>query len=351
MANPAQTAPQDLDDRLDLAVRNTAEVVTEDELRGRFERGDVKGYIGFEPSGKAHIGWKILANKIVDLQQAGVEMTVFLADWHAFINDKLGGDMQAIQECAKYMEGCFFALGLDPDKTTLVWASDLVRSPDYWELVLRIAKATSLARMKRAMDIMGREADEADKDTSKLFYPAMQVADIFYMDLDVAFGGMDQRHAHMLARDVAERVGHAKPVALHTPLVSGLKGGGRMEMLDQKMSKSDPDAAIFLDDAPEAIRAKMEGAYCPAGEVEGNPVLEILQHVVWPETGRLAVERPDKFGGDVAYDAFDDVVADVRDEELHPKDLKAAVGEALVEALAPVRDYFDRNPEYLERFG
>jgi tyrosyl-tRNA synthetase len=58
---------------------------------------------------------------------------------------------------------------------------------------LRIAKETSLARVRRATPVMGRRAEEVELDFSKLLYPIMQVADIFYLGVDVAVGGMDQR--------------------------------------------------------------------------------------------------------------------------------------------------------------
>src|SRR4030043_42996 len=114
--------------------------------------------------------------------------------------------------CGKYMQDCFEAMGIERDKLKFVYASEYVGDPKYWELVLRVSKATSVARVKRAMDIMGREENEAEKDLSKLFYPAMQVSDIYYLNLDVAYGGMDQRHAHMLARDVAKKLGKKPPV-------------------------------------------------------------------------------------------------------------------------------------------
>jgi tyrosyl-tRNA synthetase len=92
-----------------------------------------------------------------------------MADWHAYINDKLGGDIENIKLCGKYMEDCFEAMGVEHDKLKFVYASDYVGDPKYWELVLRVSKATSVARVKRAMDIMGRSEDEAERDLSKLF--------------------------------------------------------------------------------------------------------------------------------------------------------------------------------------
>ncbi len=110
----------------------------------------------------------------------------------------------------------------------------------------------------------------------------MQVTDIFYMDLDIAMGGMDQRHAHMLARDIAEKMGRKKPISLHGPLLSSLTGSGRMDQF-KKMSKSDPESAIFLSDSEEAIRRKISRAYCPQGTVQGNPVTDIARYIILPQ--------------------------------------------------------------------
>ncbi|MCK4415644.1 MAG: tyrosine--tRNA ligase, partial [Thermoplasmatales archaeon] len=228
-------------DKLQILTNNVEEIVTDEELKNVLNKEKPKAYIGFEPSGSVHIGWKICTNKIKDFLDCGFDFTVLLADWHAYINDKLDGDIEKIKLCGKYMEDCFASMGVDKDRVKFVYASDYVSDPAYWEIVLRTAKSMSVARVKRAMDIMGRSAEEAEKDLSKLFYPAMQVSDIFYLDLDVAYGGMDQRRAHMLAREVSKKLGRKTPVAMHTPLLTGLQAGGRMDPVEAKMSKSKPD--------------------------------------------------------------------------------------------------------------
>ncbi|EQD41168.1 tyrosyl-tRNA synthetase, partial [mine drainage metagenome] len=127
--------------------------------------------------------------------EAGLDVTVFLADWHAWINDKLGGDLPRIQASGRYMRGVFTALGADPERVRYRWAHELVDRSDYWARVVRVAKATSLARTRRAMSILGRSEEESALDTAKMFYPAMQAADIFELPVDLAYGGMDQRRA------------------------------------------------------------------------------------------------------------------------------------------------------------
>ncbi len=330
-----------------------AEIVSDDEFEALFARAEAgerpRAYIGFEPSGTAHVGWMVCTQTVRELADAGFEVIILLADWHAYINDKLGGDMGNIQRCAKYMEDAFEALGVPRDSVTYRYAEEFAGDANYWQMVINVAKHTSLARMRRAMDIMGRSGDEAEKDVSKFLYPAMQVADIFYMGIDLAYGGLDQRHAHMLARDVAKKIGKPAPVALHTPLVPNLKGGqGRMDPLEAKMSKSQPDSGIFIHDEAKAVQKKISKAHCPAGEKEDNPVLDLLRLVIWPRLKEgFHIERPEKFGGPLHYDSYEAVEAAFVAGDLHPMDLKNGCAAALNAILESVREYFAKNPDNL----
>jgi len=337
-------------DKVEVLTANTEEVVTIEEIKKVLSKDKPRGYIGFEPSGTVHLGWKICTNKIKDFLGCGFDFTVLMADWHAYINDKLDGDIEKIKLCGKYMEDCFAAMGVDNSKIKFVYASDYVGDPNYWELVLRVSKATSVARVKRAMDIMGRDAEEADKDLSKLFYPAMQVSDIFYLNLDVAYGGMDQRHAHMLARDVSKKLDRKPPVGIHTPLLTGLQAGGRMNPAEVKMSKSKPDSMISIHDKPDIVKSKIKKAYCPEKIVEGNPILELCKFVIFPELKdeSFLIERPEKFGGNLEFKTYKELEeAFVKD--LHPLDLKNAVADYINKILEPVHKYFEKNPSNFKK--
>lgn len=339
-----------LEERLSQVMQNTVEVVQEAELRDLLETADTpKAYIGLEPSGLVHLGTgPIQAQKVIDLQDSGFDVTVLLADWHAYINDKLGGDWEAIQASAELLQEAYRALGV-PKTVRFAYASELVADSDYWKDVLRAAKACSLARVRRALDIMGRHAEEAEQDVSKLFYPAMQVTDMHRLDLDLALGGMDQRRAHMLYREVSPKLGWKQVIALHTPMLSGLQGGGRMDSWDLKMSKSKPETAIFIHDAPEVIASKIEQAYCPPGRVEGNPVLQFAQYLLFPRLGPLEVSRASKYGGDVEYADYDALEEDYRDGTLHPQDLKAAVARSLNTLLEGPRKALTANGRALQQ--
>ena len=335
--------------REDLVARGAEEIVTRDELRSLLDRGGTpRAYIGLEPSGFLHLGTGfVVADKIRDLVEAGFHMIVYLADWHAYINDKLGGDLAAIQACGEYFKDGFRALGV-PEAVEYRYANEFVPRPEYWQKVIQVGKVSSIARIKRALTIMGRKEEEGDLDASKLLYPAMQVADISWMDLDLAYGGMDQRHAHMLYRDVAPRLGWKQVVALHTPLLPALDGSGRMDPTSGKMSKSRPDSSLFINDTAEEVTRKIGKAFCPPRETQGNPILEIARLILFPRRGALKLERDAKFGGDVTYDGYRDAANAFVRGDLHPTDLKRAVARAINAELAPVRGYFEAHPEHLE---
>jgi len=329
-------------------MRNVEEIITPSELE-EILKGNPRGYVGLEPSGRVHLGTGlIIGAKVKDLMREGVDMIVFLADWHAFINDKFGGDIEKIRLAGEYMKGVFGALDINP---RYVWADEIVSKKEYWEKVIRIAKKTTLKRAKRAMSIMGRKENEAELDSSKIIYPFMQVSDIFDMDLDIALGGMDQRHAHMLARDVAEKLGYKKPVAIHTVLLSGLKGSGRMDPIEAKMSKSKEGSAIFVEDSPEDIKRKMKKAFCPP-DAKGNPVLQIVKHIIFPYyTDKFVVPRDEKWGGDLVFNSYEDLEKTYLNGELHPMDLKNAVAEELIRILKPVREYVEKNDDIPRALG
>ena len=151
----------DVEERYRLVTRNAEEIVTEEELKKMLAtKGSPRAYIGFEPSGLVHLGWALVAAKIRDLVDAGFDVVVFMADWHAYINDKLGGDIERIRLCARYMQDAFESLGVPRDKVTYVLASQIMESTEYWGLLMKVGKVTSLSRVKRAMTIMGRKEDD-----------------------------------------------------------------------------------------------------------------------------------------------------------------------------------------------
>ncbi len=322
-------------DAYELITRNADEVVTEDEVRTLANAPDGKrAYVGYEPSGVLHIGHMLTATKLIDLQEAGFEVTVLLADVHAYLNDK--GSFEEIRETADRMKAQFIAYGLDEDKTEFVLGSAFQLDEEY-TLDLHAAElSTTLSRAQRAMAEIQR-GDHAK--VSQMVYPLMQALDIEYLDVDLAVGGLDQRKVHMLARETLPDLDYEVRPALHTPIIADLSSGVG------KMSSSD-GVTISMEDSREDIETKVNDAFCPPtadpepdgdGNERENPVLQLFQYHVFPRVEQVVVERPEKYGGNLEYDSYDELEADMESGELHPMDAKGALAAELDKLIEPGR--------------
>jgi len=310
-------------DAYERVCRNTVEVVTDEDLRALLGKSQKRVYAGYEPSGEIHLGHLVTVNKLVDLQEAGFEVTVLLADLHAFLNRK--GSMERIGELAEYNKRCFEGLGLK--NVTYVLGSDLQLNREYELLVLQLSQQITLNRATRSMDEVGRQMDHPT--VSQMIYPIMQMADIAMLGADAAIGGIDQRKIHMLAREHLVNFGYKAPVCIHTPILNGLDG--------KKMSSSQGNY-ISVADSEDEIRKKCQKAFCPPETAE-NPILQIFQHHIFPRFSEITIHRPEKFGGDRSFTSYCELESAYSKAEIHPADLKKACGESLVNIFAPVREH------------
>ena len=358
-----------VDEKVALISRNTREVMTEGDLKSLLEGGEeLKHYIGFEISGKIHLGTGLMCmSKVKDFMDAGVSCSVFLADWHSWINDKLGGDREVIKNVAvgyfkEGLKASLLCLGGDPERLKFVLGSELYHNnDDYWATMIEVSKHITLRRMQRSITILGRKEGEG-VDFAKLIYPPMQVADIFIQGINLPHAGLDQRKAQVIAREVATHLSikplfnkkkeKIKPVAIHHHLILGLQKPSvwpvdkeKLQELwsSMKMSKSIPDSAIFITDTPEDIKRKLNKAFCPEKETEFNPVLDWVRYLIFTDnTSVLDIKRPEKFGGDLVFASYESLARVFGEGKLHPMDLKNAVAEKLITLLEPARKHFEQ---------
>ena len=319
----------DIDNTIDMIERGTLEIISHDELKEKLQKDSPVAYIGYEPSGKVHLGHAITVKKMIDLQKAGFKIKILLADLHAYLNAK--GSLEEIKEIADYMKKCFLAFGLS-EETEFILGSSFQTSEEYTCKLYELALSTTLSRAKRSMAQITR--NETDHRVAEVIYPLMQVIDMLFLDVDVALGGMEQRKIHMLARENLPKVGSSVPVIIHTPLLHGTDSS-------EKMSSS-KENFIAIDDSPEVIKKKVKNSFCPAGEVEGNPIIEIAKHFIYDSKDTMLIERPPKFGGNLEL-SYNELLEAYKDGKLHPLDLKNAVAKSLIETLEPVRNYFNEE--------
>ena len=346
----------DVDERLAFIMREpTEEVVTSDELHTLIEtKTHPKHYIGLEISGMLHIGSLVMTGfKINDFMKAGINTTVFLADWHTYINDKMGGDWDRIKKVSQYYTEAFkfFCPGVN-----IVLGSDLYKkTQDYWENFVRCSKHMTLARTMRSLTIMVRSVAEKNLDLSQLLYPPMQSVDIKALDLDIVHAGMDQRKIHMLVREIFPKLGWKVPVLVHHHLLPGLseplrisldEGTGDDTRISSKMSKSKPASGILIHDDEKVIRDKIGKAFCPVGVAAGNPILELVRYVIFHEFDEFVIERPTKYGGSITYTSYKDIEHDFITKKIHPMDLKNSTATYINKIIEPIRKHFEgREPQ------
>ena len=314
----------ELNKKLELIKRNTGEIITEEDLIELLKKKkNPVVYCGYEPSGPIHLGHFVTIIKLMDLEKAGFKVKILLADIHAMLNRK--GDEETIKKEIELWKKTIKAIGINAE---IILGSDFQFSKEYQFEVMKLSQHSTIKRGLRSMQEIARDIENAT--ISQLWYPLMQVADIKYLKADVALGGMEQRKVHMVGKDL-KKVLDYDFIALHTPLITSLKGPG------EKMSKSILGSGISVTDSYEEIKSTLKGAYCPEKEIKENPVLQIAKLIIFPKFNAIEIKRDKKFGGDLKIKNYEELEKIYSDGKLHPMDLKNAVGEYLEKIIAPIR--------------
>ncbi len=317
-------------------------------------------YDGFEPSGRMHCAQGVFkAMNVNRCTSAGGTFIFWVADWFALMNDKMGGDLSKIKVVGEYLKQVWTASGMDMSdgKVVFKWASDEItnNASIYWPKMLDIARRFTISRIKKCCQIMGRL--EGNLTAAQVLYPLMQCTDVFFLKADVCQLGVDQRKVNMLAREYCDAAKiKFKPVILSHHMLYGLKAG------QEKMSKSDPDSAIFMEDTVEDVERKINNAYCPMKEEESatnkaaavedagkesmhlvedklkNPCLDYVQYIVFGPPGATFT------AGGKTYDSYPPIRADFVEGRLSEIDLKSSLASAINELLEPVRQHFTNDP-------
>lgn len=326
------------------------EIVSEDELLELLKsKKKLIAYDGFEPSGNIHIAQGLLrAINVNKMIKAGVTFRMWVADWFGYLNNKMGGDLEKIRIVGEYFIEVWKASGMDLNNVEFIWTSEYIKEhPDYWETVMRISMNTTVQRVLRCGQIMGRE-ENTQNPAAQILYPIMQAADIHHLQADICQLGMDQRKVNMLAREVFPKLGLKKPVIVSHHMLMGLqeppKGDSTVDRaIAMKMSKSKPNTAIFMTDTTEEVIKKFKKAYCPEKQIVDNPILEYCKYIVFEGISEFVIERPEKYGGNISFSSYNSLERAFVTGDIHPADLKTATAKYINQLLEPVREHFQKN--------
>ena len=293
---------------------------------------------GIQPSGDLHLGNYLGAIKNWAERAEQFECYYFMADMHTITVRQNPADLRrrTLEQLAQYI-----ACGLDPEKNTLFIQSHV---PAHAELGWVLNCYTMFGELSRMTQFKDKSAKHKDNINGGLFtYPALMAADILLYQPDYVPVGEDQKQHCELTRDVAQRFNHIYGDVFKIPEPYIPKAGARVMGLtapDSKMSKSMPEGCVFLMEKPEDIRRKFKRAitdsdtercvrYAPAEK----PGVANLMNIYAAVTGKTMDEIEAEFDGQ-GYGAF-----------------KAAVGDAVIECLRPIREEAGRilqDKAYLE---
>lgn len=325
------------DAKLDLIRQNLVEVVDESKLKGILKERDLKIYWGTSTTGKPHVAYFVPLSKIADFVKAGCEVTILLADLHAFLdNVKTPWDLLDVRQ--QYYEAVIKSMlesiNVPLDKIKFVKGTNFQFKREYSLDVYRLASLVTEHDAKKA----GAETIKQVEHPllSSLIYPVLQALDEEYLNVDAQLGGLDQREVFTLSEKYLPQVGYAKRIHLMNTMVPGLGGG--------KMSSSAEESIIDLLDTPASIKKKLKKAFCEPGNLEENGVLAYVKYIIFPllQNEDFTVKRDEANGGDAIYKDYSSLAEDFKNLVLHPGDLKAAVEIYLNKLLNPIRKKFEK---------
>jgi tyrosyl-tRNA synthetase len=327
-----------VEEKVELVMRNTQEVVTPEELKKLLENKEQPVvYIGTAVTGRPHIGYFVWGKKVADFLQAGFKVKILLADVHGALDNCPWDLLEKRYEYYKIViSEMLKSAGADIKNLEFVKGSDFQLKKDYILDVLKLSTFSTVHdSMKAASDVV-KFGD--NPKLSGLIYPLMQALDEQYLGVDVQYGGVDQRKIMMFARENLPAVGYKPRIEVMTPLVPSLSASG-------KMSSSDPNSKIDLVEKTADIKSKLSKAFCPEKEIEGNGVMAFMKYVIMvikkDKNEKLKINRPEKFGGNLEFSTYEELEGVYAEGKLHPLDLKNAMSEELDKMIAPIRKAFE----------
>ena len=293
---------------------------------------------GIQPSGDLTLGSYLGAIKNWAERAESFDCYYFMADMHSITvrQDPAALRRRTLEQLAQYI-----ACGLDPEKNTLFIQSHVHQHAELGWVLNCYTMFGELSRMTQFKD---KAAKHAENINGGLFtYPALMAADILLYQPDYVPVGDDQKQHVELTRDVAQRFNGIYGDVFKVPEPYIPKTGARIMSLnspDTKMSKSIPEGCVFLMEKPEDIQRKFKRAItdsdtenCVRYDPANKPGVANLMAIYSAVTGKTYDEIQAEFAGQ-GYGKF-----------------KPAVGDAVVEALRPIREEATRimaDKAYLE---
>lgn len=240
-------------EQLQVIKRGAVEILLEEELRKKLERGKpLRIKAGFDPTAPdIHLGHTVLIQKMKQFQDLGHEIIFLIGDFTGMIGDPSGRSetrkqldrSEVLKNAETYKEQIFKVL--DPEKTQIVFNSRWIMEMDTAALLALSAKYT-VARMLEREDFKLRYQGQQPISIHEFLYPLIQGYDSVALRADVELGGTDQRFNLLIGRDLQREYGQEPQVVLTMPLLEGLDGVHKMsKSLNNYIGINEPSQEIY----------------------------------------------------------------------------------------------------------
>jgi len=344
----------EMNDKFNLITKNLAETIDINNVYEKLSLGMyLKAYIGVEPTNIPSLEYLILLLKVRDLAQADVDIVIFLADVHAFLNK---GKQDRIIERTTYYEFLteliLNSIGLPKDGNyRFVHGSDVQLDKKY---ILDLFKATTIISISKAKHA-GSEVLKQNNDPklSELIYPVMQVLDETCLGVDIQLGGLNQKKIFALSRDIVTKLDddYKKCTYLMTYTLPSLNKPSVNKQLMNKssvggwaMNKSSVDrdkikSKINFFDTFKEIKTKIDSAYCIERDccLDTSPCLALAKYIVFPIVGNIG-----------SYKDFTTLLLDWKDGKYSVYEFKLQLVNAIEFIIAPIRNEIQKNQDLYE---
>ena len=225
---------------------------------------------GIRPTGNLHLGNYFGALRNFVKMQEEHQCFFFIADYHSLTTHPTPG---SIYGDARRILVQYLACGLDPEKCTLYFQSDL---PETAELYLFLNMNAYLGELERVTSFKDKVRQNPNNvNAGLLTYPTLMAADILIHKATRVPVGKDQEQHLEMTRTFAQRFNNMYAAEVF-PLPKAMGSNGALVKIPAlngsgKMGKSEGEAStIFLTDEPEVIRKKVMKAKSDSGPTEPN---------------------------------------------------------------------------------
>ncbi len=304
-----ETSRKSVEEQFEYLKKGCVEIIQENELKAKLDRSlrenkPLRVKAGFDPTAPdIHIGHTVLIRKMKHFQGLGHDVIFLIGDFTGLIGDPSGQSAtrpamtreQILKNAETYKSQIFKIL--DPKKTIIDFNSRWLSKLTSFDIIKLTSKYT-VARILERDDFSNRLKSGQPISLHEILYPIMQAYDSVALEADVELGGTDQKFNLLVGRDIQREFQQEPQIVMTMPLLEGLDGV-------EKMSKS-LDNYVGITEPPNEIYGK---------------IMSISDPLMFRYYELLT---------DIPVSQIEDWRKEIRDERIHPKDLKSNLAKMIV---------------------